>query len=140
MFVIDTNVLSALRRPYKIPPQVARWAESVDVDDVFISAISILEIEIGVLAKARTDPKQGEMLRAWLETDVLERFADRILPVDTAVARRCAPLHIPDRRPDRDALIAATALVHGMKVVTRNVADFEATGIILVNPWIDPDE
>ncbi len=135
MFLLDTNVLAALRRPDKAPPQVARWAQSVDAADFFVSAISILEIEIGVLAKARTDPKQAAMLRAWLETDVLARFEDRILPVDTAVARRCAPLHVPDRRSERDALIAATALVHGMTMVTRNVADFEATGVKLINPW-----
>lgn len=136
MFVVDTNVLSALRRPEKLPPQVLQWAESVDADDFFVSAISILEIAIGVLAKDRTDARQAQVLRAWLETDILDRFENRILPVDTAVARRCAPLHVPDRRSERDALIAATALVHGMTVVTRNVADFEATGVPLINPWV----
>jgi predicted nucleic acid-binding protein len=135
MFLLDTNVVSALRRPDKAPAQVVRWAQAMDAEDFYLSAISILEIEIGIAARARTDAKQAQILRAWLEGDLLERFEDRILPVDTAVARRCGPLHVPDRRPERDALIAATALVHGLSVVTRNTADFEGTGAALVNPW-----
>lgn len=140
MFVLDTNVLSALRRPDKLPSQVAAWAESLDAGEAFVSVISILEIEIGILAKARTDAAQGQILRSWLEADVLGSFEDRVLPVDTAVARRCAALHIPDRRSERDALIAATALVHGMTVVTRNVADFERTGVALIDPWSEKSE
>ena len=84
----------------------------------------------------RRDPRQGAVLRAWLDDHVLPAFAGRVLAVDTAVAQRCARLHVPDRRADRDALIVATALVHGMTVATRNVADFEATGAALFNPWV----
>jgi predicted nucleic acid-binding protein len=101
----------------------------------FISAISILEIELGVLLIARKDAAQGAVLRAWIDRQILPRFDGRVLGVDTAVAQCCARLHVPDRRAERDALIAATAMVHGLTVVTRNVADFEPTGIALINPW-----
>ena len=83
----------------------------------------------------RRAPSQAVLLRTWLDGQVLPAFADRILAVDTAVARRCAELHVPDRRSERDALIAATALVHGLRVVTRNTEDFKATGVELFNPW-----
>ena len=104
-------------------------------DDLFLSVISILEIEIGVSLAERRDPLQGRALRNWLDGQVLPAFADRILPVDTAIARACARLHVPNPLPDRDALIAATALVNRMIVVTRNVSDFAPTGIEIINPW-----
>lgn len=137
MYLLDTNVVSELRklRLGKADANVAAWAQGVDAADLFVSAITILELELGVLSVERKDAAQGAMLRAWLEQRVLPEFCARILPVDTAVARRCARLHVPDRRSERDALIAATALVHGMAVVTRNVADFEPTGVPLVDPW-----
>lgn len=137
MFVLDTNVVSELRkiRAGKADPHVERWADSVDADSLYISAITILELEIGILQIERKDPRQGMALRAWLDTLVLPAFNGRVFPVDTAVAQRCARLHVPDPRAERDALIAATALVHGMTVVTRNLADFGATGVPLLNPW-----
>jgi len=137
MFIIDTNVVSKLRkvRPGRADRNVMAWAESVDAADLFVSAITIMELELGVLSIERKDATQGAMLRSWLEHHVLPEFSGRTLPVDTAVAQRCARLHIPDRRGERDALIAATALVHGMTVVTRNVDDFKPTGVPLVNPW-----
>ena len=137
MFVLDTNVVSELRkvRPGKADANVSAWTQSVDAADLFVSAITIMELELGVLSIERRDVTQGGMLRAWLEQQVLPEFAGRTLPVDTAVAQRCARLHVPDRRGERDALIAATALVHGMTVVTRNVADFKFSGVPLVNPW-----
>lgn len=137
MFVLDTNVVSELRkiRLGKADPKVAAWAESVDAADLFLSAITVMELELGVLSIERKDTTQGAMLRAWLEQQVLPEFSGRILPVDTAVAQRCARLHVPDKRGERDALIAASALVHGMTLVTRNVADFEATGVPIINPW-----
>lgn len=104
---------------------------------VFLSAIAVLELEMGVLRMERRDTAQGALLRTWLERQVLPTFSGRILTVDTAVARRCAALHVPDRRSDRDALIAATAIVHGMTVVTRNTADFEPTRVAMLNPWRD---
>ena len=137
MFVLDTNVVSELRkiRSGKAEPRVTEWAEGVDAGSLHISAITVLELEVGILQIERKDPRQGAALRTWLETLVLPEFDGRIFPIDTAVARRCARLHVPDPRAERDALIAATALVHGMTLVTRNVADFEATGVPLLNPW-----
>ena len=137
MFVLDTNVVSELRkvRLGKADGNVTAWADSVDATDLFVSAITIMELELGVLSVERKDTTQGAMLRSWLEQQVLPEFAGRTLPVDTAVAQRCARLHVPDKRGERDALIAATALVHGMTVVTRNIADFKPTGVSLFNPW-----
>jgi toxin FitB len=137
MFVVDTNVVSELRKAKagKADRNVAAWASRVPATWLFVSAITILELETGVLLVQRRDPKQGALLRAWLDQYVLPAFSGRVLPVDTAVAQRCAALHVPDPRSDRDALIAATAMVHNMTVVTRNVADFAATGVPLLNPW-----
>ena len=139
MFIIDTNVVSELRRPSKANPNVLAWARNTAVASVFLSAITVLELELGALQTARNarkDAKQGAALRAWIDDQVLLQFDGRILPVDTVVAQRCARLHVPDPRSERDALIAATALVHGMTVVTRNVRDFERTGVATFNPWI----
>ena len=137
MYLLDTNVISELRkiRLGKADTQVARWADSVAVSDLYLSAISVQELETGVLLIERRDEAQGAILRAWLENQVLPAFAGRILPVDTAVARRSAALHVPDPRPVRDALIAATALVHSMNIVTRNIMDFSYAGVRLINPW-----
>lgn len=137
MFVLDTNVVSELRkiRLGRADKCVAQWADSVDSVDLYLSVITLQELEIGVLLAERRDPPQGAIFRAWLDSRVLPAFAGRILPVDTAVARRSAKLHVPDPRPVRDCLIAATALVHGMTVVTRNVVDFESSGVALLNPW-----
>lgn len=140
MFVLDTNVVSELRkvRIGKADPRVAKWADKVAAETLYLSAITLQELEIGVLLAERRDPAQGALLRAWLDKQVMPAFLDRILPVDTAVARRSAQLHIPDPRPMRDSLIAATALVHGMTVVTRNVADFAPSGVPTLNPWAKP--
>ena len=137
MFILDTNVVSELRkaRAGKADINVMAWADSVDAANLFVSAITILELELGVLSIERKDTAQGAVLRAWLEQRVLPEFAHRTLPIDTAVAQRCARLHVPDKRSERDALIAATALVHGLTVVTRNVADFALTGVKILNPW-----
>lgn len=136
MFVLDTNVVSELRkvRLGKADKHVAEWADGVAASDLYLSVITVEELEIGTLLAERRDPVQGAMFRAWLEHYVLPVFAGRILPVDTAVARRSARLHVPDPRPLRDGLVAATALVHSMTVVTRNLADFEPTGVPLLNP------
>jgi predicted nucleic acid-binding protein len=138
MFLLDTNVVSELRktRTGQADKQVVRWADSVDAASLYLSAVTILELEIGVLQIERRDREQGQRLRGWLEGQVLTAFAGRILPVDTVVARRCARLHVPDPRAERDGLIAATALVHAMAVVTRNTADFQTSGVSLVNPWV----
>jgi predicted nucleic acid-binding protein len=135
MFLLDTNVISELRRPERANRNVVAWAGAIPAASFFLSAISILEIEIGALRVERKDSAQGAVLRAWIDEQILPRFESRILPVDTSVAQRCARLHVPDPRSERDALIAATALVHGLTVVTRNSADFESAGVALLNPW-----
>lgn len=135
MFLLDTNVISELRQVTKANANVVSWARAVSSSALFISVITVLEIEMGVLQKERQDPSQGAILRTWINSHVLPAFSGRILNIDVAVSQRCAKLHIPDPKSERDALIAATALVHGMTVVTRNVKDFEGTGVALVNPW-----
>jgi predicted nucleic acid-binding protein len=137
MYLLDTNVVSELRkiRLGRADAHVADWADSIDASLMYLSVITVQELEIGVLLAERRDPKQGAIFRSWLNDHVLPAFADRILAVDTAVAQRSARLHVPDPRPVRDALIAATALVHGMTVVTRNVADFTPTAVPTLNPW-----
>lgn len=135
MFLLDTNVISELRRPDRANPNVVKWAEGIPAIQFFLSAISLLEIERGALQIARKDAAQGKILRTWIDEHILARFENRILAIDSAVALRCARLHVPDPRPEGDALIAATALVHGMTVVTRNVGDFAAMGVALLNPW-----
>lgn len=137
MYLLDTNVVSELRkvRLGRADANVAAWADSIDAAELFVSAITIMELELGVLSIERKDAVQGAVLRAWMERHVLPEFAERTLPIDTAVAQRCARLHVPDKRGERDALIAATALIHGMAMVTRNVADFEPTGVTIIDPW-----
>jgi hypothetical protein len=135
MYILDTNVISELRKGSKAQRSVRAWAQTLPAADLYLSVVSILELEIGTLLVHRRDPKQGAILRAWIDDHVLPSFSGRILAIDTVVAQRCAALHVPDPRSDRDALIAATALVHGMTVVTRNVSDFQATGVAVVNPW-----
>jgi predicted nucleic acid-binding protein len=135
MYVLDSNVVSELRRPNRADPCVLDWAARTSVSRHYLSAVTVLEIELGILRVERRDHAQSAVLRDWLERQILPAFEDRILAFDTAVARRCAALHVPDPRPERDALIAATALAHGMTVVTRNVVDFAGTGVTLVNPW-----
>jgi len=137
MFLLDTNVVSELRkiRRGRADKNVAQWADSVDAADLYVSAITVQELEMGVLLVERRDPPQGAIFRSWFESHVLPAFAGRILPVDTAVAQRCAALHVPDPRPAMDSLIVATALVHGMTLVTRNVIDFQSSGVTIINPW-----
>ena len=141
MFLLDTNVISELRKAAsgKANRQVTAWAASVQPGLLFLSVITVLELEVGVLLLERRDSSQAALLRRWLDKHVLPSFSGRVLDVDTAVAQRCARLHVPSPRADRDALIAATALVHGMTVVTRNVADFTPLGVSILSPWDDPD-
>ena len=145
MYILDTNVISEFRKGRKTHPNVRKWAEPLPSASLYISVISVLELEIGILLvgrrdKDRRDKEQGAILRAWMDRHVLPTFSGRILAIDTAVAQRCATLHVPalhvsNPRSDRDALIAATALVHGLTVATRNVADYEGTGVAVLNPW-----
>lgn len=137
MFLLDTNVVSELRkvRAGKADARVAAWADSVEASDLYLSVITLQELAIGVLLAERRDPTQGAILRNWLEHQVIPAFDGRVLHIDVHVALRSAPLHVPNPQPVRDGLIAATALVHGLTVVTRNTVDFAPTGVALLNPW-----
>lgn len=139
MYLLDTNVVSELRKSQtgKANANVIKWANNAQPETLYLSVITVLELEMGILSIERRDHQQGTLLRRWLDNQVLPAFEGRILPIDTAVARRCAALHVPDKRAERDAMIAATALIHRMKVVTRNVGDFDQSFIELINPWAD---
>jgi toxin FitB len=137
VFLADTNVLSELRKAAagRANPGVVAWVEKTEAESVFVSPITLMELEIGILRVERKDPAQARVLRRWMADQVAPAFENRVLAFDGAVGIRCAALHVPDRRPDRDAMIAATALVHGLTVVTRNTRDFEPMGVPLLNPW-----
>lgn len=135
MFVLDTNVVSELRNGKPHPSaEVRAWAAGQASSKLFLSAVSILELEMGIQALERRMPPQGGALRAWL-AGVRVAFAGRILPFTENTAPLCASMHVPNPCSERDAMIAATAMEHGFAVVTRNVSDFAATGVALVNPW-----
>jgi predicted nucleic acid-binding protein len=137
MFLLDTNVISELRKAGdgRADANVMAWLSRADAESFYISVVTLMELEQGILGVERRDLAQGARLRVWMDSHILPEFSERTLPVDQAVALRCARLHVPDPRPERDAFIAATALVHGMTVVTRNTADFEPTGVRVLNPW-----
>lgn len=138
MFLLDTNVISDLRRPDKAPASLLAWSRSVSAHTLFISCITLFELELGVRQRERRDPAQGRMLREWLDTRVVTEFEGRVLDINSPIARRCAAMHVPNPAPERDAWIAATALVHGLTVVSRNVRDFAACGAPVLNPWETP--
>jgi predicted nucleic acid-binding protein len=136
-YLLDTNVVSELRKSEsRANPAVRNWARAQRTGELFLSVVTVMEVEIGVGRVEKRDTPQGTVLRRWLEQDLLPAFAGRLLPVDVAVARRAAGLHVPDPRPERDVLIAATALEAGLTVVTRNVLDFATLGVDLVDPWV----
>lgn len=134
--LLDTNVISELRKPAaRAEPAVREWVAAQTPSDLYLSAITVLEVELGIARLARKDELGAARLLRWLEDEVLKAFDGRIVPVDVMVARRAARLHVLDPRPERDALIAATALVHGMTVVTRNVRDFDRAPVATFDPW-----
>ena len=135
MFIIDTNVVSELRKRDRADRNVVDWAGKADPTMFYLSSMTIFEIRYGALQIERRDKVQGQLMLAWLQRDILDAFAGHILPIDAEVAAQCAALHVPDPKPERDAFIAATALVHDLTVVTRNTKDFEAMGVKLLNPW-----
>ncbi len=137
MFVLDTNVVSELRKvgDGRADTRVTAWISGHDAASFYVSALTLMELEIGILRMERRDAEQGRRLRHWMDRHVLPEFRERTLPVDAVVALKCARLHVPDPRAERDAPLAATAIVHGMTVVTGNRADFEATGVALIDPW-----
>lgn len=138
MFLLDTNVVSEMRKygSGRADANVIAWVRSVTEPSLYISVIIVQEVEIGILRlEHRGDQAQADILRRWLEDQLLPGFAGRVLPVDLTVARCSAKLHVPDARPYRDGLIAATAIVNGMTLVTRNEADFVSTDLPIINPW-----
>jgi len=137
IYLLDTNVVSELRKAKtsKANKNVMRWVASVPSNRLFISVITVLELEMGILSLERKDEKQGKVLRQWFSNHVLPTFQDRILEINTPIALRCAKLHVPDPKSERDAMIAATALNHGMTIATRNTQDFKNSGVHLLNPW-----
>ena len=139
MFLLDTNVVSELRKTGdgRADDRVTAWISGQDAASFYISVLTLMELEIGILRIERRDAEQGARLRSWMDRHVMPEFEDRTLAVDSAIALKCARLHVPDPRGERDALIAATAIVHGMTVVTGNSSDFEATGVALINPWTE---
>jgi predicted nucleic acid-binding protein len=154
MYLLDTCVVSELRKPKtdsfsttrplarkvaKADPSVVAWASGIPQISLYLSAVCVMELELGTLLMERRDMIQGRILRNWIDRNVLPSFAGRVLVVDTTVAIRCASLHVPNPCSYRDSLIAATALVHGMTVVTRNVAHFEPSGVAVLNPWVEPN-
>lgn len=135
MYLLDTNVVSELRRGSKAEPAVSAWANTAASELFFLSTITLLEIRRGILLIARRDPRQSAILETWLNDVVLREFESRILPFDADMALRCAALHVPNPKPERDALIAATALAKDLTLVTRNLRDFSDCGVRLIDPW-----
>lgn len=137
MYLLDTNVISELRKlgDGRADANVTAWLADRDANSFFISVVTLMELEIGILHVERRDRRQASILRQWVDGVVRPEFSTLTLRIDEAIALRCARLHVPDPRSDRDALITATALHHGMAVVTRNVADFTATEVTLMNLW-----
>ncbi|MDO5101938.1 MAG: type II toxin-antitoxin system VapC family toxin [Lautropia sp.] len=137
-YLLDTNVISELRKlkSGNCAPHVGRWARQVSGDQLYLSVITIHELNLGTLLMERRDPTQGRILRTWLDEQVIPLFSSRIIPVTTQIAFQCSHLHVPNPRPEMDALIAATAQVQDLTLVTRNIADFNGIDIKLLNPWL----
>lgn len=137
MFLLDTNVVSELRKigTTRANINVEKWARATPGEQTYLSVISIFELERGVLLAERHDNAQGKILRQWLDHHVLAKYSDRVIPITAAIAQRCASLHVPDPMSDYDAMIVATAIIHSLTIVTRNIGDFERTGVRLLNPW-----
>jgi toxin FitB len=134
-FLLDTNIVSAMRRRDRLPPNARQWLQAQLIDELYMSALTMMELEIGIQRLGRYDPRQATMLRAWKDGPLERHFHGRILGLDLAICERCAALHVPDPRPEIDALIAATAIVRNLTLVTRNQADFEGLPVRVFNPW-----
>lgn len=134
-YLLDTNVVSEMRRPARMPRSVSDWFRAVDSEVLFLSVVTLFEIEVGVRRLERRDPSQGSILRRWRNEMIPQAFRERILSVDADVADCCAEFQVPDPRPLLDSLVAATAIVHKLTLVTRNVAAFRTMPVAIVDPW-----
>jgi predicted nucleic acid-binding protein len=137
MFILDTNVISELRKAGsgKADHNAVSWLSQQNAKNSYVSAITLMEIEFGILRIVQRDTSQGKLLRQWMDYHILPEFSERTIAVDSTIALRSAALHVPDPRPERDAFIAAFALVHRMVIVTRNVANFLPMGVTVIDPW-----
>lgn len=135
MMLLDTNVLSELRKASRCHPAVAAWQQDQELEKQYVSVISLLELKLGIELEVRKNADFAARLTVWYENRIKITFRDRILPVDIRIAETCATLHAVRTRPHRDSLLAATALIHGLTIVTRNTGDFSDTGLSVVNPW-----
>ena len=138
-FLLDTNVVSELRRGAKCDARVAAWQAAHSPSVCHLSVISLMEIRLGIELVRRRDPKHGEILQSWYDTKVRSAFSKRTLPVTPEIAEKCAELHAERTRPFRDSLILATALSHNLTVVTRNTKDFSDSAARILNPWAPPE-
>jgi len=137
MYIFDTNVISELRKTKsgRANRAVVRWSQSVPADSIFLSAICVYEVKLGIVKLATRNPSEAQRLGDWLLLTIIPSFAGRILPLDENVAILLAGMMAPKTRPYRDAIIAATAQHHGYTVVTRNLRDFEELPVRVINPW-----
>jgi len=135
LFLLDTNVVSELRKASRCDPRVAAWQAKQSVATCFLSAVTVMEIRLGVELARRNDARKALVLEEWLEQSVKKAFVGRILPIDVAIAEKCALLHAESPRPFRDGLILATAAARGLTVVTRNTKDFAGAAVPVVDPW-----
>ncbi len=135
-WLLDTNTVSDLRPSFRRPvdPGLAAWFAATAVERMQLSSVTVLELEIGVRRKERSDPRSGARLRQWL-TEIIGAFESRVLAFDTAAALAAAPMHVPSRRPDADSMIAGIARSRRLVVVTRKVRDFESLGVEVLSPW-----
>lgn len=141
MFLLDTNVISEMRKidSGRADSHVSTWIDEQDASDLYVSVVTLAELDYGIRLKQRRDPNQSLFLRRWFNHSVLPFFEDRIVTIDFQIAMKYSEINVPNHLPDRDSWIAATALVHTFVVVTRNTKDFEASGVALYNPWTFQD-
>jgi predicted nucleic acid-binding protein len=133
-FLLDTNVISEIRKRDRAHPNVVRWVARTAVEEIGTSVLVLAEIRRGIELKRRSDPQQAKSLDRWF-SQMRMRLGERVLPVDEPVAEAWALLGIPDPLPPIDGLLAATAKVHGLTLVTRNVADMAMPGVLALDPF-----
>ncbi len=134
-FLLDTNVISAARRPEKQDQAFQKFLHHFDMKDAFLSSVTIMEIQFGIKQVQNKDPAFVDDLERWLKNIVLTKFTGRIIAFDLTIALRAGALPTPNRRPTPDAMIAATALERNLQVITRNIAHFKTLGVTCIDPW-----